>query len=70
MEFTRRIGYELDPEVTTVREFLMRGERILRDTDDLDTETSEVSLEFREVLRFHRATRSIVFRVEVEECPI
>lgn len=70
MEFTHRIRYELDPEGTTRREFLMRGERILRDTDDLNTETSEVSLEPREVLCFHRATRSIVLRVEVEECPI
>lgn len=48
--------------------FLMRILAIFGYSDDLDPEFSKLWSESREVLCFECAARSIIFRVEVEEC--
>lgn len=42
--------------------------RVLRYPDDLDAELRKVRFESSEILCFERAARSIIFRIEVEEC--
>jgi hypothetical protein len=67
VEFTIGISDEIDAETTALAKFCMRGFTVFRYSDDVDSEGFEILLEPRKILGFEGATRSIIFRVKIEE---
>ena len=67
MELPIFVWDECDTERVFIAELRMRDLTILRYSDDMDSERSELVLQSREVLSFECAAWSIVLWVEVEE---
>ena len=67
VEFTIGISDEIDAETTALAKFCMRTFTVFGYSDDVDSDFFKIFFESRKILGFEGATRSIIFRVKIEE---